>query len=147
MSGRRPAPGASARHRAREVLFRVVYQAGISGDAFSHAWDQQEERARMSPDQVELVGDVVGHLDRHAADVDATLQAAASHWPIDRMSATDRSVLRVAIAEFAARPGTPARVVIDEAVELAKRYGSEASGAFVNGILDRIARDMRAGEF
>lgn len=147
MSGRRPGPGTSARHRAREVLFRVVYQAAISGDAFAHAFEQQEDRARLNADQTELIADVVRHLDRHRDEVDAALQQAAAHWPLERMSATDRAVLRAAIAELVARPGTPARVVIDEAVELAKRYGAEASGGFVNGILDRIARDTRPGEF
>jgi N utilization substance protein B len=147
MNQKRPGPGTSARHRAREVLFRVVYQAGVSGDAFSHSWDQQDDRARLSPDQTELVADVVRYLDQNRDAVDVTLQQAASHWPLDRMSATDRAVLRAAIAVLAARPGTPARVVIDEAVEIAKRFGAESSGAFVNGILDRIARDTRAGEF
>ena len=78
---------------------------------------------------------------------DALITGAASHWPLDRMSATDRSVLRSAVAELMARPGTPARVVLDEAIEIAKRYGSDESGHFVNGVLDHIARDLRTEEF
>lgn len=142
--GRTPS---SSRHRARETVFRVVYQAEIGGDSYGHAWSEHEERARLSEDQMELAGDVIGHLDRHAAAVDAQLQEAAAHWPLVRMSATDRSVLRMALAELVARPGTPARVVIDEAVEIAKRYGAEGSGSFVNGILDRLAHDLRPEEF
>lgn len=145
MSGRRATT--TARHRAREAAFRVAYQAEIAGDAYGHAWASHEDRARMSEDQIELAGDLIGHLDRHGADVDAALQRAAAHWPLDRMSATDRSVLRVAVAELNARPGTPARVVIDEAVEIAKRYGAEGSGGFVNGILDHLARELRPEEF
>lgn len=137
----------TARHRAREAAFRVAYQAEIAGDAYGHAWANHEDRARMTDDQLELAGDVIRHLDQHGADVDASLKQAAAHWPLDRMSATDRSVLRVAIAELVARPGTPARVVIDEAVEIAKRYGSDDSGGFVNGILDRLARELRPEEF
>ena len=145
MSGRREAT--TARHRAREAAFRVAYQAEIAGDGYAHAWKDHEDRARMSEDQLELANDVIGHLERHGADVDAALQDAASHWPLDRMSATDRSVLRVAVAELIARPGTPARVVIDEAVEIAKRYGAGESGGFVNGVLDRLARQLRPEEF
>lgn len=137
----------SSRHRAREAAFRAVYQAEIAGDAYGRVWAEHEERRRMSEDQLELAGDVIRHLDRHGAEVDATLQGAATHWPLDRMSATDRSVLRIAVAELIARPGTPARVVIDEAVEIAKRYGAEESGGFVNGILDRLARELRPEEF
>lgn len=137
----------TARHRAREAAFRVVYQAEIAGDAYGRAWADHEERGRMNEDQLELAGDVIRHLDRHGDEVDAALQRAAANWPLDRMSATDRSVLRVAVAELVARPGTPARVVIDEAVEIAKRYGAEESGGFVNGILDRLAREMRPEEF
>lgn len=145
MSARR-AP-TSARHRAREAAFRVAYQAEIAGDPYARAWEQYEDRARMSEDQLELAGDVVGHLERHGAEVDAQISRAAAHWPLERMSATDRSVLRTALAEMVSRPGTPARVVIDEAVELAKRYGSDESGGFVNGVLDRLARELRPGEF
>jgi N utilization substance protein B len=137
----------TARHRAREAAFRAVYQAEIAGDAYGRAWAEHEERGRMSEDQLELAEDVIRHLDRHGADVDAALTRAAAHWPLDRMSATDRSVLRVAVAELVARPGTPARVVIDEAIEIAKRYGAEESGGFVNGILDRLARELRPEEF
>jgi len=86
-------------------------------------------------------------LERRGVEVDAEIQGAAEHWPMARLAATDRSVLRAAVAELLGRPGTPARVVIDEAVEIAKRYGSDESGGFVNGVLDRIARTLRQAEF
>ena len=75
------------------------------------------------------------------------LRASAEHWPLNRLAATDRAVLRVAVAELLARPGSPARVVIDESIEIARRYGSEESGRFVNGVLDKAARQLRAAEF
>ena len=80
-------------------------------------------------------------------DVDATLREGAPNWPLERLAATDRSVLRAAVAELISRPGTPARVVLDEAIELAKRYGTEESGRFVNGVLDHVARALRPAEF
>ncbi len=137
---------ATARHRAREVLFRVVYQADITGDPVALVWDQRRVEERLSGDQEELVGDVIGTLAGRGAEVDAEIVRAAEHWRLERLAATDRSVLRAAAGELLARPGTPARVILDEAIELAKRYGSRESGTFVNGVLDRVARRLRAAE-
>jgi N utilization substance protein B len=125
----------------------VAYQSESTGDSVRQAWASLAEGVRLSDDQRELVGDVVGTLEHDADRIDALITGAASHWPLDRMSATDRSVLRSAVAELMARPGTPARVVLDEAIEIAKRYGSDESGGFVNGVLDHIARDLRSEEF
>lgn len=137
----------SARRRAREAAFRVIYQADLAGDGYAETWGTRRDTERLSEDQSELVREVVGVLDRQASDVDATITRIAAHWPLDRMAATDRSVLRLAVAELMGRAGTPARVVIDEAVEIARRYGSDGSPGFVNGILDQVARAMRPGEF
>jgi N utilization substance protein B len=65
------------------------------------------------------------------------------NWPLRRMAATDRSILRLAVAELLHHAETPTRVALDEAIELAKKYGSGTSGSFVNGILDRIAHEAR----
>jgi N utilization substance protein B len=78
--------------------------------------------------------------------VDRALAEGAEHWSLQRLAATDRAVLRLATAELMSRPGTPARVVLDEAIEIARRFGSAASGSFVNGVLDRVARQLRPGE-
>lgn len=137
----------SARRRAREVAFRVAYQADVTGDAFTQVWDQRRGEERLHGDPEELVADVVGVLTGRAAEIDAILRAAAEHWPLERLSSTDRAALRTAVAELVARPGTPARVVIDETIDIARRFGSEDSGRFVNGVLDRIARDLRPTEF
>lgn len=140
-------PPAGARRRAREICFRVIYQAEVLGEGFGPAWAARRGEERMSDDQAALVDDVIATLAGRLEDVDARLRAGASKWPIERLAATDRSVLRSAIAELMARPGTPARVVLDEAIELAKRYGSEDSGRFVNGVLDPVARALRPEEF
>jgi transcription antitermination protein NusB len=136
----------SSRRRAREIAFRVLYQADVTSDRASEVWRVLRAEERVSEDQARLVSDVVEHLEANAADVDAALSAAAEKWTLARLAVTDRSVLRAATAELVARPGTPARVVIDEAIEIAKRYGSDASGGFVNGVLDRVARSLRPGE-
>jgi transcription antitermination protein NusB len=137
----------TGRRRAREVLFRVAYQCDLTGDPPQQAWRGAREQEHLSEDQAQLVGDVVDVLGARGTDVDATLARAAERWSLQRLAATDRSVLRAAVAELLARPGTPARVVLDEAIDIAKRYGSEASGRFVNGVLDRVARELRPAEF
>ena len=89
---------------------------------------------------------VLGVLRERGEEVDDRIRRAAEHWELERLAATDRSVLRIAIAELIGRPGTPVRVVLDEAIEIARRYGGEESGRFVNGVLDRAARALRPSE-
>jgi transcription antitermination protein NusB len=134
------------RRRARELTFRLAYQADLLGERYSNVWRTVQAEERLSDDQRQLIDDVVGFLETRAAEVDDVLARSAERWELDRLAATDRSVLRTAIAELWSRPGTPARVVLDEAIEIAKRFGSEESGRFVNGVLDRAARELRPGE-
>jgi N utilization substance protein B len=136
-----------ARRRAREVAFRVAYQADVNHDSYARAWSARREEERLNDDQLAIVEDVVLLLETRGGEVDGILTRAAEHWPLDRLSATDRSVLRTSVAELLARDGTPARVVLDEAIDIAKRFGSEESGRFVNGVLDRVARELRPREF
>jgi len=135
-----------ARRHAREVVFRVVYQAERCADDVRTAWASVRDEEALVPDQAELVDDVVRTLSERGGEVDDCIRKAATHWALERMAATDRSVLRAAVAELMTRRGTPARVVIDEAIEIARKYGEDDSGRFVNGILDPIARALRPGE-
>jgi N utilization substance protein B len=136
-----------SRRRAREAAFRTVYQADVTGDSYAAAWEARRHEEQLGEPQKELVVDVVAALEARGPEVDGWIREAAEHWPLERMSATDRAVLRAAVAELVARPGTPARVVLDEAIEISRRFGSEESSRFVNGILDRIAHAVRSGEF
>ncbi|MBI4953796.1 MAG: transcription antitermination factor NusB [Myxococcales bacterium] len=99
----------------------------------------------------ELDGDVEGRefadtlvrgVARDLAAVDELLRGASRHWRLERMTRVDRNILRLGAHELRNRDGAPRAVVLDEAVELAKRYGTEGSGVFVNGVLDRIADDL-----
>lgn len=136
----------TARRRAREVAFRLAYQADVMAEPADARVAEACEGEHLSADQRELVEDVLGVLRRRGSEVDDLIRGAARHWELDRLAATDRSVLRIAIAELMGRPGTPVRVVLDEAIEIARRFGSEESGRFVNGVLDQAARALRPGE-
>jgi N utilization substance protein B len=137
--------GVTRRH-AREVAFRTIYQADVMAENVDALWVAAREAETLDDDQRGLVDDVVAVLSRRAAEVDDLIRGAARNWELDRLAATDRCVLRLAIAELIGRPGTPARVVIDEAIELARRYGTEESGRFVNGVLDPVLRNLRPAE-
>lgn len=138
---------ATGRRRAREVAFRVAFQADVAGDSYSLAWKLRREEEELNDDQRELIEDIVKELEARGPEVDAKLRESAEHWPLQRLAATDRAVLRIAVAELLARPGSPARVVLDEAIDMAGTYGGDESGRFVNGVLDRAARVLRPGEF
>jgi N utilization substance protein B len=129
------------------VAFRVAFQADLSGDSFAETWASRRAEEHLTGDPSELVQDVVRALTERGEEIDGLLRAAAEHWSLERLSGTDRAMLRAAVAELVSRQGTPARVVIDEAIEIAKAYGSEESGRFVNAVLDRIARQLRPVEF
>ncbi|HEX8108094.1 MAG TPA: transcription antitermination factor NusB, partial [Kofleriaceae bacterium] len=83
--------------------------------------------------------ELVAAASQHAVQIDALIGAASKNWRIDRMSRVDRNILRLGACELIAFPDVPVKVVINEAVELAKRFGTAESSAFVNGVLDRIA--------
>jgi transcription antitermination factor NusB len=133
------------RRRARELAFLALYQADLLGETARDRLDQllvDEDR----PEEIkEFARQVVESVDRHRAAVDRTIREASPRWELERMAATDRAVLRQAVAELFFLPGVPDVVTIDEAIEIAKRYGGDESGRFVNGVIDAIRRRVVAG--
>ncbi|HZM00374.1 MAG TPA: transcription antitermination factor NusB, partial [Planctomycetota bacterium] len=75
-------------------------------------------------------------------EIDALIATAAENWELSRLATVDRNILRLAVHELCSRPDIPAKVSINEAIELGKRYSTAQSGAFINGILDRVRRDL-----
>jgi transcription antitermination protein NusB len=131
------------RHEAREIAFRATYQSDVTGEVAERCLEEILEEARIPPSAAAFARDLVRLLTGHRGEVDASITRVSRNWPIGRMAATDRSVLRLATAELYYVPDTPVRVALDEAIEIAKKYGMESSGAFVNGILDRLAHEAR----
>jgi N utilization substance protein B len=89
----------------------------------------------------EYADEVVRGLSADLSEADRHIRAASQNWRLERMTAVDRNILRLGTWELLYKPDVPRAVIIDEAVEMAKRYGNEGSGAFVNGVLERIAND------
>lgn len=138
--------GIGPRRRGRELVFRLIYQADLTHDGIAALWLAAKGDERLPEEAREYVEALVGALEDGLPDLDRRIEGALERWNLDRLAVTDRSVLRLATAEFAYLPGTPARVILDEAIAIARKYGREESGKFVNGVLDRLARELRPGE-
>ncbi|UCF78336.1 MAG: transcription antitermination factor NusB [Candidatus Eiseniibacteriota bacterium] len=134
------------RRAARELAFRVLYQAEIGEFALKATLEQVVADVKPSGAVADYCSVVVGKVDANRAEIDGAISGASRHWRLERMAVTDRNILRLAVAELLYVAEVPARVVIDEAIELAKKYGDEASSRFVNGILDAVAKKVRAEE-
>jgi N utilization substance protein B len=126
------------RSRAREVALQLLFQHDFNPDLPRNAIERfVAERLKdetLAPFALGLYDGVLAH----AEDIDQRLGAAAENWRLPRMPPVDRNVLRLGSFELLYAPETPARVALDEAIELARRYGSADSPAFVNGVLDKL---------
>ncbi len=125
------------RSLAREVSFQVLYQDDLNPHHNPAHTDALIRRRLEKPELIEFAQSLVAGVRRHRAELDRLVEARAEHWSLGRMAATDRSVLRLGAYEIL-HTDVPDRVAVDEAVELAKRFGTAQSGPFVNGILDRL---------
>jgi N utilization substance protein B len=127
------------RSRGREVALQVLYQveqnAGISSDEI-----QRFIERRLLEDRklCEFTESLTAGVKQHQAELDAMISKVAENWRLDRMAAIDRNILRLGAYEMLHCPEVPAKVAINEALELAKRYSTAQSSRFVNGILDRV---------
>jgi N utilization substance protein B len=142
--------GVGGRHRGREVALQVLYAIDLASDEEASPRDLQDQifdrivenfdvpRAAEAFAR-ELVVGVVERIDA----LDKILGAHARNWRVSRMAAVDRNVLRLAVFELGDSE-IPVAVVIDEAVDLVRRFGADSSPAFVNGVLDAAAREVRA---
>jgi transcription antitermination protein NusB len=136
---RRSGDGEDLRTEARERALGLLYEAEAKLISPQAVLDAQI----LEPDELTrtLIEGVVANQD----SIDALIAEHAKGWTLARMPAVDRAVLRIAVCELQLRLDTPTAVVIDEAVELVKRFSTDDSGRFVNGMLSSIARKVRSG--
>ncbi len=134
------------RREAREIVLRVLYQSEIGEFDMQASLRQVLEEIMPREEVANYAALVMKHISEHGPEIDAAISAVSTHWRIERMAVTDKNILRLAVAEMLFSSDVPPRVAIDEAIELAKKYGDESSGRFVNGILDAVARKHRGDE-
>ena len=146
---RRSAPrtGKEPRHRAREAAVQMLYQWEVGRspmpDVRQLFWEHDQPSTGSLEDAARAFAEklATGVADT-VATLDPVIVEAAEHWRIERMNVIDRLILRLAVYEFLHEPATPSRVIINEALELARTFSNDDSVRFVNGILDAIRRRL-----
>lgn len=145
------------RRHAREMAIQMLYQRELGGSSLRDVVASFEplEMAMESGETsaaelaaldaaLEYAVTLARGVEEHRESIDALIREQAANWRLERMPVVDRTILRIAVYELLYQPDVPKVVILDEAIELAKRFGSESSGAFVNGILDGL---LHAREF
>lgn len=129
------------RTRARELALQTLYSSDLQGNPEPLDMDSYLRAQSRDPAVLAFAEDLVTGCLAHRAEIDAEIERVAANWKLSRIAAVDRAILRIGIYEIRYRADIPAQVTLNEAIELAKRYSTKKSGAFVNGILDRIRAD------
>jgi N utilization substance protein B len=131
-----------SRRFARELAFIVLFQTDIGRQAWLEVLNRTlAENDDLPKRSQAFLEELVRQTAENLEEIDAAISRYAQDWKLERMAGTDRNVLRIAAAELLYGKDVPPSVAINEAVELAKRYGNEESGKFVNGILGSLARE------
>jgi N utilization substance protein B len=132
----------SSRRRSREVALQMLYGADVV-DVPEHGDDDLfiENQKGVSDTVREYAEEIVRGTIEKSAEIDAMVESYSDNWKVKRMPLVDRNILRLAVYELLYCPDTPFKVVIDEAIELAKRFGSDKAAPFINGVLDRVHRE------
>ena len=131
------------RSRAREIVLQVLYEDDLNPDRNPEAGDAFLcNRLLHDAEIIDFARSLIAGIRKHKAEIDKLLVERADNWTMERMAVTDRNILRMGAYEML-YGGTPERVAINEAVELAKRYGGKQSPHFVNGVLDRFVHKER----
>jgi len=130
------------RRKSRELALQVLYQLDITKQDPSKVLAQFQQHFSPNEEKDEfLEGLVLGVLD-HSQEIDRLIERFSENWRLERMSIIDRNILRMASFELIYCEDIPPKVTLNEAIDLGKEYGSEDSGSFINGILDRIDKEV-----
>ena len=127
------------RTRARSLALQALYEIDISNHFPTEVLNNRLEEASLSEDLSEFTRQIVFGVLPLTHDLDHLIAKYAPEWPLDQIAAIDRNIMRIAFWEFAVQRETPIKVAINEAVELAKQFGSESAPRFINGVLGALA--------
>jgi N utilization substance protein B len=124
-------------------VLQILYGWDVAGEGPLREWAGESlEGRRVSPRYRDYIDQLLVALETNLAECDTRIESCMPNWRLDRLSAVDRNILRLAVAEMLAMDGVPATVTIHEAIRLAERYGSDDSPGFVNGVLDAVSRTV-----
>lgn len=132
----------NTRHQARTLALQVLYESDVAGHEVDSVLSRYRED-HSEPQRVRrYVQRLITGIQTHQKDIDQRIADAAPAFPVDQLPAVDRNILRIAIYELTSESDVPMKAAINEAVEIAKQFGGENSGKFVNGVLGTIANDL-----
>jgi transcription antitermination protein NusB len=131
-----------SRRKAREQVLELLYQVDIGDLPLAKVLElyQEQQEDRQDKKVNQFVQDLLQKTVQNQLTIDALIKETVEHWTFDRIAVLDRNILRLAITELLYLDDIPAKVTINEAVELAKRFSTKDSGKFVNGVLDKIVQ-------
>ena len=129
-----------ARRKARELVLQMLYQHDMSGNAPDMIVDTFDDLQKSKPNTRDFATKIFRGTVDNLSEIDGMIQAQADNWRLSRMAVVDRNIIRMSIYEFLHEDDTPKLVIIDEAIEIAKKYGTAKSSQFINGILDGILK-------
>lgn len=130
------------RRRARGIALETLYEVDCVGHPAGEVLTERLKDEELKPGVAEFASELVHGVLKHESVIDELIAYYAPEWPIDQMALIDRNILRIAIYELAVDDSAPVRVAINEAVELAKLYGSESSARFINGVLGTLVHRL-----
>lgn len=129
------------RRQAREAVLLSLYEMDVAAHDPADVLERLIKERRLRDDLPDFARSLLRGVLEKRAEIDAIIERTAPSWPADQLSPIDRNILRVAIREFLVDNLTPVGAAINEAVEMAKKFGSESSGRFINGVLGTLAPD------
>ena len=129
-----------ARRKARELALQMLFQHDMFGNGLDQIITMFEELQKSKPNTREFATKIFRGTVEHIAEIDEMIQNQAENWRLSRMAAVDRNIIRMSVYEFLHENDTPKLVIIDEAIEIAKKFGTQKSSQFINGILDGILK-------
>src|SRR5262245_20076382 len=141
----RPSTFMGDRRKSRELALQLLYEMEIKGADPKSVLERSEARdhEEISEEGRKFAMDLLEETFRNKREIDDLIERHSLHWKLPRMAVVDRNILRLAVYELLYLHDVPTSVVLNEAIEIAKKFGTEDSGAFINGILDKVAKEVR----
>ena len=134
------------RRRGREISLQILYKIDTTDMPPHEALRVFKNNFNVKQEAWEFGEELAAGVCSNMAEIDRLIEGESEHWKLGRMPITDRNILRMAVFELMHRKDIPAKVTINEAIELGKRYGTDDSGSFINGILDKIYKEKISGQ-
>ncbi len=130
------------RRKARELVLSSLYSYEIKGGSSAETFSDFLSKSKLDPPSKLFASDLYHKIINNIENIDIMIKGCVKNWDFSRLSVVDKNILRMGICELLFFGDVPRKVSIDESIELAKKYGGEDSGSFVNGVLDAIAKNL-----